>query len=89
MDMNDIEKIVVYMVLHRRESAQVKEIQKWTRFSDDRIKAACMSCENSIFQLGNNPNNPESLIISLMKGPETDQILKKYGDIMGIRKAKM
>ena len=87
--MDDIEKIVVYMVLHKRESAQAQEIQKWTRFSDDRIMAAFTSSENTIFQIGKNTDNPDCLSISLMQGPETNRILKKYGDIIGIRKAKI
>jgi hypothetical protein len=89
--MNDIEKIVVYMVLHKRESAQIQEIQKWTRFSDNRIKAAFKSCENTIFHRVSNPDkdNPDVLRISLMQGPDTDHILKKYGDIIGIKKTKI
>jgi hypothetical protein len=89
MGMDDIEKIVVYMILNKCESAQAQEIQKWTRFSDNRIMTALMSCENTIFHIDKNPDNPDCLSISLIQGPEKDRILKKYGDIIGIKKAKI
>jgi hypothetical protein len=88
MAMDDIEKIVVYMVLHKCESAESQEVQKWTRFSDNRIMTALMSCENTIFHIEENPENPDCLSISLMQGPQKDRILKKYGDIIGMRKIK-
>jgi hypothetical protein len=86
--MDDTEKIVLYFFLHKRESARAREIQKWTRFSDNRILAAFMRCENTVFLLDKNPDNGHDLEVTLIRGPETDRILKKYGDLVGMNKVQ-
>jgi hypothetical protein len=80
--MDDTEKIVLYFYLHRFECARVRDIQKWTRFSDSRMNTAIRRCENTVFHWQEGTDN--GLVISLIQGPVTDRILKKYGDIVGI-----
>ena len=86
--MDDTEKIVLYFFLHKRESAQAREIQKWTRFSDNRIMTAFMRCENTVFALHKHSDNAHGLEVTLIRGPETDRILKKYGDLVGMNKVQ-
>lgn len=86
--MDDTEKVVLYFLLHKRESVQAREIQKWTRFSDNRIMTALIRCENTVFLLDKNRGLDNGLEVTLIRGPETDRILKKYGDLVGLNKVR-
>jgi hypothetical protein len=74
--MNDTEKIVLYFFLHKQESARAKEIQRWTRFSDNRMMTAFIKCENTVFVLHKHQDNTDGLEVTLIQGPETARILK-------------
>jgi hypothetical protein len=84
--MDDTEKIVLYFFLHKCESARAREIQRWTRFPGSRIMSAFIRCENTVFGLRMHPDSDEGLEVTLIHGPETARILKKYRDIIGIQR---
>ncbi|MDD1719631.1 MAG: hypothetical protein LUQ25_06200 [Methanoregulaceae archaeon] len=82
--MNDVEKIVLYFFLHKKESAPACQIQKWAMLSRDRMNAAFNQCGGKVFLLEPNPDDQIGYTIRLLNCPEIEKIVKKHADLLGL-----